>query len=153
MVTNITPLYLVIKLVSSITNEFGARYGISVERQAAASFLKRLPTSHWVSVGDKNDDFELLQVKGAPENPDALVLKLTGSGETVTISPDKPYLHVEGYAADFRYDPEKKAFHNMRKGSKAPFGGVDYVVVEVNQNELILSDPSNQKKTSLPFVP
>lgn len=154
VVTNITPLYLVIKLVSSITNELGARYNISVERQAAASFVKRRPTSHYVSVGDKaNDDFELLQVKGVPENPEALVLKLTGSGETVTITPDKPYLHVEGYTADFRYDPERKAFHNMRIGSKASFGGADYAVVEVNQNELILADQSNQKKTSLPFVP
>ena len=174
VVTNITPLYLVIKLVSSRTNELGARYGISVERQAAASRAKRFPTPRYVSIGDKaNDDFELLQVKGAPENPEALILKLTGTAsgvnganpgvtgmnystgqaEPVTISRDKPYLHVEGYTADFRYDPERKAFHDMRIGSKAPFGGVDYVVVEVNQNELILSDQSNQKKTSLPFVP
>ncbi len=79
VVTNITPLYLVIRLVSSVTNELGARYNISVERQAAATFVKRRPTSHYVSLGDKaNDDFELLQVKGAPENPDALVLEIDG---------------------------------------------------------------------------
>src|SRR5208283_608047 len=132
----------------STTNEMGARYNISVERQAAASRAKRFPTSHYVSVGDKaNDDFELLQVKGAPENPDALVLKLTGSGagsgDTVTISRDKPYLHVEGYTADFCYDPERKVFRGRRIGDKVSFGGVDYAVVEVNRNELILSDQSN----------
>ena len=37
VVTNIAPLYLVISLVSSTTNELGARYVISVERQAAAN--------------------------------------------------------------------------------------------------------------------
>ncbi len=55
--------------------------------------------------------------------------------------------------ADFRYDPEKKVFRDRRVGDKVSFGGTDYVVVEVNQNELILSDQSNQKKTSLPFAP
>jgi hypothetical protein len=38
-------------------------------------------------------------------------------------------------------------------GDKVGFGGVDYVIVEVNKNELILQDQSNQKKTSLPFAP
>jgi hypothetical protein len=154
VVTNITPLYLVISNVSSSTNELGARYVISVERQAAPTLAKRRPTSHFVSPGDKpNVDFGLLEVKGPPENPDALVLKLADSGETVTISNDKPYRRVDGYAADFRYDPEKKVFRGRRIGDKVSFGGADYVVVEVNQNELILSDQSNQKKTSLPFVP
>jgi hypothetical protein len=154
VVTNILPLFLVISNVSSQTNELGARYVISVERQAAPTPAKRRPTSHFVSVNDKpNDAFALLQVKGPPENPDALVLKLADSGEVVTISHDKPYRRVDGYAADFRYDPERKVFHGRRIGDKVSFGGVDYVVVEVNQNELILSDQSNQKKTSLPFVP
>jgi hypothetical protein len=153
VVTSITPLFLVISNVSSTTNELGARYNISVERQGAAA-AKRHPISHFVSVGDKaNETFELLQVKGPPENPDALVLKLVDSGDVVTISHGKPYRRVEGYAADFRYDPERKVFRGQRIGDKLSFGGVNYVVVEVNQNELILSDQSNQKKTSLPFVP
>lgn len=153
VVTSITPLFLVISNVSSTTNELGARYNISVERQAASP-AKRHPVSHFVSAGDKaNETFELLQVKGAPENPDALVLKLVDSGDVVTISHGKAYQKVEGYAADFRYDPERKIFRGKRIGDKISFGGVDYVVVEVNKNELILSDQSNQKKTSLPFVP
>lgn len=154
VVTRITPLFLVISNVSSTTNEFGARYDISVERQASANLAKRRPISHFVSLGDKpNDTFELLQVKGPPENPDALVLKLVDNGEVVTIPRGKDYRKVEGYAADFRYDPERKVFRGKRIGDKLSFGGVDYVVVEVNKNELILSDQSNQKKTSLPFVP
>ncbi len=47
----------------------------------------------------------------------------------------------------------EKLFTTCESADKASFGGVDYAVVEVNQNELILSDQSNQKKTSLPFVP
>jgi hypothetical protein len=154
VVTNITPLYFVVEFTSTTTNELGARYVVSVERQAAPTLNKRHRTPRYISKGDKpNDTFALLEVKGPPENPDALVLKLVDSNEVVTISHDKPYRRIDAYAADFRYDPERKVFRGKRIGDKFSFGGVDYSVVEVNQNELILSDQSNQKKTSLPFVP
>jgi hypothetical protein len=155
-VTNIAPLYLIVSLDSVMTNELGVRYVIQVERQAAATASARHSTRHYVSKEDKpnpKDPFALESVKGPPENPDALVLKLTDSGELVTLSPGKPFHRVDGYMADFRYDPERKAFHNRRVGDKVGFGGVDYTIVEVNKNELILQDQSNQKKTSLPFAP
>lgn len=154
VVTGITPLYLILTLKSATTNEFGARYDVGVERQADASPAKRREQQRYVSMGDKpNDTFELLKVNGPPENPDSLTLKLVDSGETVTVKRDQPYRRVDGYMADFRYDPEKKVFSNQRAGGKISFGGTDYVVLEVNKNELVLSDQSNQKKTSLPFAP
>jgi len=154
VVTAIRPLYFKLSLKSVSTNEFGARYVIGVERQAAASSSKRREQSRYASVGDKpNDVFELLKVNGPPENPASLVLKLVDSGDTVTLTGDHPYQRVDGYLADFRYDPEKKVFTDRRAGDKVSFGGTDYVVLEVNKNELVLSDQSNQKKTSLPFAP
>ena len=154
VVTNITPLYLILTLDSVITNEFGARYVISAERQAERNPAKRHRQAHYVSVGDKpNDIFGLIQIKGAPENPDELVLKLTDTGELVSVAMNKPFQRVDGYAVDFRYDPEKKVFHGKRAGDMVPFDGLDYMVTGVNQNELILEDPTNQKKTSLPFAP
>jgi len=155
VVTNITPLYLVITNISVTTNELGARYVIGVEKQAEKNPARRHLQSHYVSLGDKpNDTFALIEVKGAdPANPDALILKLTDSGEVVSVLKDKPYRRVDAYAADFRYDPEKRTFHGRRVGDKVSFNGTDYTVVDVNQNELILEDQSNQKKTSLPFAP
>lgn len=155
VVTNIAPLYTIISLDSVITNELGVRYLIKVEHQAAATPVKRRPVPHYILSTERtaNETFALQEVKGAPENPDALVLKLVDSGELISIAKDRPYRRIEGYTADFRYDPERKAFHNRRVGDRVPFGGADYQVVEVNQNELILQDQSNQKKTSLPFVP
>jgi hypothetical protein len=151
-VTAITPLSLIISLDSVINNELGARYVIKVERQAAPTPAKRQPARHYVSVGEKNDSFTLESIKGAPENPDSLQLKLADSNEDVTITKDKPYSRIEAYMADFRYDPERKVFRARRVGDRISFGGADYVVVEVNPNELILMDQSNQKKTSLPFA-
>jgi hypothetical protein len=154
VVTNITALFTTISLESVNTNEAATNYVIKVERQAAATAAKRAPARHYVSVNEKpNDIFALVAVKGSPESPDGLVLKLVDSNEQVTIAKDKPFRRVDGYSVDFRYDPERKAFHGKRVGDKVSFGGVDYTVVEVNQNELILMDQSNQKKTSLPFNP
>jgi len=145
----------VITNISVTTNELGARYVIGVEKQAEKNPARRHLQSHYVSLGDKpNDTFALIEVKGAdPANPDALILKLTDSGEVVSVLKDKPYRRVDAYAADFRYDPEKRTFHGRRVGDKVSFNGTDYTVVDVNQNELILEDQSNQKKTSLPFAP
>lgn len=154
VVTNISPLYTIIWLDSVITNELGVRYVIKVERQGATAFAKRRPVTHYVSKDDKpNVDFALVEVKGAVENPDDLALKLADSNETVHIGKDRPYRKISAYSADFRYDPERKVFRGKRAGDKVPFGGGEYTVEEVNQNELILEDQSNHKKTSLPFVP
>lgn len=155
VVTNIAPLYTIINLDSVSTNELGARYVISVERQADKSPAKRHKQPHYVSVGDRpNDAFGLVKVNGQdPANPDSLEVKLTDTGEVVSIAAGKPYKRVDGYMADFRYDLEKRVFHNRREGDKVSFGGSDYTVQDINQNEVILMDQSNQKKTTLPFAP
>jgi hypothetical protein len=154
IVTNVAPLYLIITLDSVTTNELGARYAIGVERQAEKIPAKRHHIQRYVSKGDKpNDTFELLDVKGAPENPDELVLKMADTGETVSISHDKAYRRVDGYTADFRYDLEKKSFHNRRVGDRVSFNGTDFIVDDIDQNQVILQDQSNLKKTTRPFTP
>jgi hypothetical protein len=154
VVTGIKPLYLILTLESVVTNEFGARYVIGVQREAAAVPAQRHRQQRYVSLGDKpNDVFGLVAVKGPADNPDALVLKLMDSGETISLSSKQPYRRVDAYTVDFRYDPEKKVFRNRRDGDRVSFGGSDYLIDEINKNELILSDLSNQKKTSLQFNP
>ena len=153
-VASIAPLDLMLSLDSVTTNEFGARYLVVVERQAAATAAKRQKVRRYVSVGDHpNDIFELVQVKGPADNPDALVLKLNDSGDTITVGRDKPYRHVEGYSAELRYDMGKKISRAHRVGDKDTFGGTEYVISGIDKNEVILTDQSNQKKTSLPFAP
>ena len=154
IVTNITPLYLVITLETVTTNEIGARYGIGIEKQGDKRLANRRHQTKSVAKGDKaNDTFALVDVKGAPENPDALMLKLVDSGEIISLSHDKVYRRVDAYAADFRYDPEKKVFHGRRVGDKVSFNGTDFIVADVKEDELIIEDQSNQKKTTRPFAP
>lgn len=155
VITNISPLYLILQLDTVTTNELGARYAVKVEKQAAATPAKRRPSSRYVTHGDTkaNDTFSLVSIKGPLENPEELTVKLVDSGEIVSFSHDKPYRRVEGYSVDFRYDPEKKTFRGRRVGDKVAFNGTDFLVDDVKENELVLQDLSNQKKTPLRFNP
>jgi hypothetical protein len=154
VVTGITPLYMTLTLDSVETNEFGARYVISVERQAAAYPTMRRKQQRYVSMDDsKKDVFTLVQVKGPPENPDNLVLKLADTGQTNNVSKDKPFRRVDGYTADLKYDLENRSWSGQRIGNHLRFAGDDYTVVDINSNEVVLSAQSNQKKWTLRYAP
>jgi hypothetical protein len=132
VVTKITPLYFIVTFESVETNK----------------------QQRYISAGEKKDFFILSAVNGDPADPSGLVLKLTDTGDTVTVSKDKPFQRVEAYSADLKYELEKpvKNFAGLRIGSRISFGGEDYIVVAVDADELILSAQSNQKKTTLPFT-
>ena len=154
VVTKISPLYLIVSLQSVITNELGARYAIGIERQAAATRAQQHRVERYASTDDRKKDlFTLEAVKGAPESPDELDLKLTDTGEAVAITREKPFQRVDGYTADLKYDPEKKTFLNRRVGSVISFGGDDYTIVDIKPDEVILSAQSNQKRTTKPYTP
>jgi hypothetical protein len=155
IVTKITPLYLIITFDSVETNGVAPRYVLGVERQGADKPALRRKQQRYVSPGEKKDSFTLTEVKGDPADPSGLVLKLTDGGDMVTVSKDKPFQRVENYAADLKYDLEKppKNYAGLRAGSRISFGGEDYIVVAVDADEVILSAQSNQKKTTLPYVP
>jgi hypothetical protein len=154
VVARISPLYFVLSFDSVETNGIAPRYVIGVEHQGAMNLAMRRKQQRFVSLDDpKKDAFTLLQVKGAPENPEELVLKLSDTGDTVVIKPDQPYQRADAYAADLRYDPEKKIFTARRVGSGISFGGGDYIVVAIDVGEVVLFDQSNQKKTTLRYAP
>jgi len=167
VVTKITPLYFIITLDSVTTNELGARYAIGIEDQTAAIPAQRHKRPHFASkgkgndtvvdkaVGGKNEGFTLVDVKGPPENPDQLVLKLADTQATVTLSKDKPFRRVETYSADLKYDLDKPAYNGtgLRVGDHLAFAGDDYNVIAIDENEVILLAQSNQKKYTLRYAP
>jgi hypothetical protein len=161
VVTLITNLDLIISLDSVSTNELGARYGIGVEKQAEKNPSKRRKQTRSAALGDKpNDTFSIVAVKGDDiTNPSEVDLKLTDTGEMISIALGKSYRRVDGYAADFHYDPEKLVFHDARTGDTRvgghyiAFSGTSFVVDDVRENQLILRDLSNQKKTTLNYTP
>jgi hypothetical protein len=141
-VTRITPLYLIVVLDSVSVSDLGPRYVIGVEQQTA---LRPRKQQFYTSLGEKKQFFVLREVQGPPENPTALILEMNDTGEKISIARDKPFRRVDGYMADLKYPPESRTFLNRRVGATIFFGGVEYNVVAISPDEIVLSAP-NQKK-------
>ncbi|MGA3163061.1 MAG: hypothetical protein ABSD77_02525 [Verrucomicrobiota bacterium] len=153
VITKTAPLCFILTLVSVETNEFGARYIIGVERQAASLLGQRAKRQHYASIGDKNDAFTIISVKGPPDNPTPLILRLTDTGEMAMLSKDKPFRRVDGYMADLKYAPEGKSWQDQRVNDILKLAGDDYIIVAISKNEVVLSAELNQKKTTLTYNP
>jgi len=153
IVTAITPLYFELSLDSVDTN-FGARYVISVERQAAPYPYLRRKQQRFVSMDDpKKDVFTLQRVVGPPDNPVALVLRLADTGQVITLTNGVPFLRADAYTADIKYPPESASWTGQRIGNHLIFGNDDYTIIDINSREVILSAKSNQKKWTLRYMP
>src|SRR5581483_656851 len=132
-VTDIRPLYLQVTYDSPNANG----YFIFIERQAAADARNRPKKEAFVIKGEKKekDLFTLREVKGPPEKPTELVLELNETGDTFSVSPDKPFKRVEGYQADLKYGQElNKIWKNQRVGASLNFAGGQYIIVAITEN-------------------
>lgn len=151
-VTNITPLYLRIdyqgpQAFRETSGEI--RYSFQITREAASRGSTRGPILRMATVGGKNEIFTLRELKGPKENPTALVLELNETKETVTVSKEKPYTQVAGYAADLRYEPENKTYAKQRVGEHLTLAGERYNIVYINQSDVTLEDNRTRKRTTI----
>jgi len=157
-VVGITNLYFTVRLETITPSESGARYGISVEQQSAAKPGMRGRRTFYLSKGDKKeytdrkDTFTLMEVIGPPDDPTGLVLDFSDMDKPITISKDKPFQRVDGYMADFSYEPEKKFFPRRREGDKILVAGEQYDIVKITENDAVLR-ARNQKQTSIKYAP
>jgi hypothetical protein len=156
VVTNLTPLYLILTLDSVTVSDTGVRYFIGIENEAAARPTQRRKRQTTATLNAKNDTFTLREAKGPPENPTELVLEMNDSGERATLAKDRPFKRVDGYMADLKYPPENKTWASQRVGATLFFFGDVFTIrsinlVATNQYEVVLSAKSNGKNTARPF--
>ena len=153
-VTAVNPLYLIISLASSETNELGASYTLQIERQGAIKTSLRGKIKHNVSSAHpKIDVLTFVDAKGPPENPTSVDIKLNDTSEAGVITKDAPFQKIEGYTADLKYPPDNKNFPGLRVNSVISFGGDSYSIVDIKANEVVLSAQSNQKRYTKSFSP
>lgn len=150
-VTSITPLRTII----SLEGVSGTSYHIGVVREASRIAAERKMVKRYVSTNSpKTDFFTLKEVKGAPDNPEALVLelseRLSENRETAVVAKDRPFLRTDAYTADLKYDVEGLTFTRLREGDTVSFGGEDYSV-EIKPDAVILSAKSSTKRTILKY--
>jgi hypothetical protein len=155
IVTNITPLYLRLTLDSvSVDTSGKPSYIIGVEQPGpVGNTKKRMQVSCTMDPITKNAAkvFNMIDVKGKPDDPSEIIVELIDTNERVSISKNKPYERVEGYMADLRYDPEKKRWDDRRVGSTPllAFNGEEYNIVAITKDEIVLSAKSNGKKWTI----
>jgi hypothetical protein len=157
-ITKITPLYLNISVDTITMSDSGARYGITIEQQAATKASFRGKRTTYVSVGDKKEygeqknTFTLRDVQGPADNPTDIILELSElDNKTISISKDKPYKRIDGYMADLRFAPDNRTFLARRVGDRITIAGEEYNIVAITENEVVLSAKSNQKKWTITY--
>lgn len=152
-VTKQTPLFFIVTFDSVSTNDAGvARYVIGVEREASPDVARRRKKQYFVNVGNKNDAFQLREVRVTADGGTELRLDLTDTGETVSLFREKPFRREDGYMVDLKYDPENKKWTNQRVGGALNFAGENYIIVAITKAELVVLAKSNQKKTPVLIV-
>jgi hypothetical protein len=156
-VTSIRPLNFILRFDSfePASQLSPARYLLIIEHEKATNQLERRGKKHYLSPGQKEQAKEpllLLSVSGSPDKP-VLAVEILETGEKVTVALDKPFQEVESYEADLTYPPETRHWNSQRVGATLKFGNNNYNIVVIDQNEVVISAESNQKRTTLPYQP
>jgi hypothetical protein len=151
-ITKMTPLYLKLTLNEITVMDSGARCKIGVENETAVN-LKDRKKEKYCKLGDKNETFALRDIKGSAADPTnvTVVLELNDTRQRVEVSKEQPFRRIDGYTVDLKYAPESKTWTARRVGAALSFGGEDYNIVAIPENEVVLSAKSNQKKWTIKY--
>ena len=144
-ISKITPLYFIISL-DRVANP---GYVLGVTREAAEKPIDRRKKAKFATLNATNEFFTLREVKGAPEDPTELVLELADTKERVTVSKTSEFKRVVGHEAELKYPVENKTYPNLRIGSTVTIAGDQYIIVAINENEVVLSARLNDKKYTI----
>jgi hypothetical protein len=151
-ITKISPLYEIYSYMSPVVSPGAAtHFGIGIQHQAAASTSARNVKTTYAALKQTTNNITILSAEGPEEEPTGVTIRFVDTGETVTLTKDKPYQRIEAYTADLVYDPEKKAFPNRRKTdtSNICFAGECYKVVDIQESEVVLLQLSNSKQWTI----
>ncbi|MBM3846411.1 MAG: hypothetical protein FJ405_09015 [Verrucomicrobia bacterium] len=160
-IENIRPLNRVVKFLDVVPEG----YSLELTFEAAARVADARPRVVTVNTNQDNkvripggtprmpNQLILKEVKGSAEAPDALVFEIADSKEQLVITKDRPSIKAEAYVADMSYAPENRHFRNQKRDAMIGFAGEEYKIVEITENEVVVSNRLNDKKTRLKRTP
>jgi hypothetical protein len=141
-ITKIAPLYTVISYDGPAAGTTGV-YNMLVQRNSE----KRPKDYARINAKPPSGLYIVREAKGPPENPTNLVLELPDTKETVSISKDKPYQRVDGYAVDLKY-PAADPMPKKRVGDIIKLDGEAYKIIEITENAVRV-ESSTAKQTKI----
>jgi hypothetical protein len=145
-IARLAPLYYIISL-DKVASAGG--YWVGITREAAEKPIERKKKQRFVTLGSTNEFFTLREIKGAPEDPSELLIELGDTKERVSVAKTKDFKRPAGFEIDLKYPVENKTFSNLRLGSVITVAGDPYIIVAINENEVVMSARLNDKKYTI----
>ena len=139
-ITKIHPLYF--ELAFERSTAVGGYY-IGIKR------LSVKKPSVYAKPNKKEELFTLKEVKGAPEEPDELMLELADNQQVVSIAKGKPFQRVEGFEVDLRYDPDNLTLLKKHVNEIINFGGESHKIIAITENTVRVQAISTDKRTTI----
>lgn len=147
-VTNITPLYTIISFEEPVGS--GGVYKMGYQIHADLAHPGHKSTEYAKQDEKVKSGLYLIRgIKGAPDDPTELELEITDTGETVSVTTNKPYQRVDNYVADLRYEPELKNLPKLHVESTIKLDGELYKIVEINSNAVRVQSNRTTKVTEV----
>ena len=156
VITKITPLNLILSLEEAkMSADTNGIYTIGVIKEASPNSKDWSRHTTFCKLNEKKDIFTVVEVKGKPDDPTQVVLRLHDSGERAAIAKGKPFTRTDGYKADLKYPIESGNWLNRRENSQPPlrFNNEEYNIVAIHSNDVVLLAKSNQKKWTIKYNP
>ncbi len=152
VVTNIEELKLSVSFEGMGGTTEKPQYQFTVIRETEANPKKNQLATPKIP----NALFTLVELKGPPDAPTSFVLILKKEKQPILVAKDKPYQRTIGYQADLRYPPAgNQPFLRKRKGDQIVLKDDTerYKIVAIDQNKVVLSAESTQKRTTVAWNP
>jgi hypothetical protein len=147
-ITNITPLYTIVSYDHPIGS--GGVYDMTYQVHGDLAHPGH-KTTEYAKQDEKvkSGMFIIRGIKGAPDDPTELELEIPATGETVSVTTNKPYQRVDSYVADLRYQPELKTMQKVRVDGTITLDGELYKVIEINSNAVRVQANRTTKVTEV----
>lgn len=150
-ITKINPVEATVSFLN--TNSVG--FVLRIVNPVAPRLAERNRTVVIHQDGSANEMFNLKRMEGPSDDPTALDLEFKDTHENFVLptDPARPFKKVVGYTADMAYplEPTLRPWNNLRVGSVLNFEGADYTVIDVQENNVVISAKANNKHTTIFF--
>lgn len=151
VVTNISPLTLEIKYQGVSTGAGSLRYRFFVKDESSTNKATAKGRIVIQGPGMRSDVLTLKDHVGPAENPDGFNVELPGLRRAATVTREKAYTEVVGYAADLWHPAEGKIYRDQKQGGKLVIGGTIYNIVAVSERDVTIEDDKSKRRTVVPF--
>jgi hypothetical protein len=152
IVTNITPLYMVITYSNAMD---GPLYVMGLQEEVDLQHPSKGTLREFLSKDQKKKGvpFIVRGTKGAETEPSELNLELIDTGETnIWVSTNTPFQRVESYVADLKYDPESLSLRKQKVKDELTLDNEPYIIVAITNDAVRVQSRRTTQVTEIKWI-